>query len=83
MIVKQIYNITNFNLFKAFEAKQQIVRVFESIPASYADKYTGNARYLHRIKQAWTSKVFGGSALNSIKAAETGIGGIKEKHPLG
>ena len=58
-----------------------MIRTFTEVP-EYS-KYRSNARAWHRIKGAWNNKVFGGSVLDTVKPAITGLGGIKERQPSG
>ena len=81
IIVKYIYNIGDFREFSINETKQKMIKTFQTEP-NY-NKYLHNGRAAQRIKGAWTNKVFGGSVLNPIRAAITGVGGLKERRPDG
>ena len=45
----------------------------------YLGKYVQNRRFLKNIEGAWNNEVFGGQVFNSVKAACSGIGGLREK----
>jgi hypothetical protein len=47
------------------------------------NKYQHNGRAFQRIKTAWTNKVFGGPVVNPVRAAITGVGGLRERRPDG
>lgn len=80
-IVKYIYGVSDFQEFAISHAKQRMIKTFQSEP-NY-QKYTQNGRALQRIKGAWNNKVFGGSVMNPVRAAITGLGGLRERRPDG
>lgn len=80
-ITLSLYRVHDFKVFAEFEAKQRIVEVFKSRPN--VDKYGYNPRAQRNIEAAWQSPVFGGSIFNPVRAARTGLGGLKETRPDG
>ena len=84
MLNKEIYGFV-LNFYKASSvrtfvdnhSKQAIIKALDEEPN--LRKYYQNKKSLKNIINAFGSNVFGGSVFNPIRAASTGLGGMREK----